>query len=59
MKELETKTTRKEQVSIPAEIRARLGLRPKDRVRFDVDGDEVKLSPASSNLHAGFGAVTP
>jgi AbrB family looped-hinge helix DNA binding protein len=59
MKELETKMTQKGQVTIPAAIRARLGLRPKDRDRFDVDGDEVKLSPASSNLLAGFGAVTP
>jgi AbrB family looped-hinge helix DNA binding protein len=59
MKELETKTTQKEQVTIPAATRARLGLRPKDRVRFDVDGDEVQLSPASSNLLAGFRAVTP
>jgi bifunctional DNA-binding transcriptional regulator/antitoxin component of YhaV-PrlF toxin-antitoxin module len=44
---------------LSAAIRARLGLRPKNRVRFDVDGDEVKHSPASSNLLAGFGAVTP
>jgi AbrB family looped-hinge helix DNA binding protein len=51
--------TQKGQVTIPAAIRARLGLRPKDRVRFDVDGDEVKLRPANSKLLAGFGAVTP
>jgi bifunctional DNA-binding transcriptional regulator/antitoxin component of YhaV-PrlF toxin-antitoxin module len=59
MKELKTKTTQKEQVTIPAATQARLRLRRKDRVRFDVDGDEVKLSPARSNLLAGFGAVAP
>ena len=59
MKELETTMTQKGQVTIPAAIRARLGLRPKDRVRFEVDGDEVKLRPASSKLLAGFGAVAP
>jgi AbrB family looped-hinge helix DNA binding protein len=59
MKELKTKTTQKGQVTIPAGSKAQLGLQGKDRVRFDVDGDEVKLSPASSNLLAGFGAVTP
>jgi antitoxin PrlF len=59
MKQLETTMTQKGQVTIPAAIRARLGLRPKDRVRFEVDGDEVKLRPASSTLLAGFGAVVP
>jgi AbrB family looped-hinge helix DNA binding protein len=51
--------TQKGQVTIPAAIRARLGLRAKDRVRFEVDGDEVKLKLASSKLIAGFGAVAP
>ena len=57
MRELETKVTQKGQVTIPAEIRARLGLKPKDVVRFEIEGDEVKLKPASSQLLAGFGAV--
>lgn len=51
--------TQKGQVTIPAAIRTRLGLRPKDRVRFEVKGDEVKLRLASSKLLAGFGAVAP
>jgi antitoxin PrlF len=58
MRELETKLTQKGQVTIPAEIRARLGLKPKDVVRFEIEGDEVKLKPATSQLLAGFGAVT-
>lgn len=59
MRELETRLTQKGQVTIPAEIRHRLGLKPKDVVRFEVEGDEVKLKPATSQLLAGFGAVTP
>jgi AbrB family looped-hinge helix DNA binding protein len=59
MRELETRLTQKGQVTIPAEIRARLGLKPKDVVRFEVEGDEVKLKPATSQLLAGFGAVSP
>ncbi|MBA2595652.1 MAG: AbrB/MazE/SpoVT family DNA-binding domain-containing protein [Chloroflexota bacterium] len=51
--------TQKGQVTIPAVIRSRLGLRPKDRMRFELDGDEVKLSPARSQLDDGFGAVAP
>lgn len=59
MKDLETTMTQKGQVTIPAAIRARLGLRAKDRVRFEVEGDEVKIRPAASKLLAGFGAVAP
>jgi AbrB family looped-hinge helix DNA binding protein len=59
MKELETRLTQKGQVTIPAEIRARLGLKPKDLVRFEVEGDVVRLKPASSRLLDGYGAVTP
>jgi hypothetical protein len=36
-----------------------LGLKPKDVVRFEIEGDEVKLKPAPSRLVAGFGAVAP
>jgi AbrB family looped-hinge helix DNA binding protein len=57
MSELETRVTRKGQVTIPAEIRHRLGLKPKDIVRFELAGDEVKLKPAPSRLLAGFGAA--
>jgi AbrB family looped-hinge helix DNA binding protein len=59
MRELEAKLTQKGQVTIPAEIRARLGLKPKDVVRFEIEGDEVKLKLATSQLLAGFGAVSP
>jgi len=59
MRELETTMTQKGQVTIPQEIRARLGLKPKDRVRFAVDGEVVTLRPASSKLLAGYGAVAP
>jgi antitoxin PrlF len=58
MSELETRVTRKGQVTIPAEIRHRLGLKPKDMVRFELAGDEVKLKPAPSRLLAGYGAAT-
>lgn len=56
---METTLTQKGQVTIPHAIRVRLGLKPKDRVRFDVQGEVVTLRPASSKLLAGFGAVTP
>ena len=59
MRSLETTMTQKGQVTIPAEIRARLGLKPRDRVRFELDGDEVKLRPARSSILRGFGSIVP
>ncbi len=59
MANLESSMTQKGQVTIPAEIRARLGLKPRDRVAFEIDGEEVKLRRAASKLLAGYGAVPP
>jgi AbrB family looped-hinge helix DNA binding protein len=51
--------TTKGQVTIPAEIRKALGLKPRDKVVFTLNQGEVKLEPSSSALRAGFGAVKP
>ena len=59
MREYETTITEKGQVTIPQEIRHLLGLHPRDKVRFEVEGDVVKITRASSKLLQGYGAVTP
>ena len=59
MREYETTITGKGQVTIPQEIRHLLGLRPRDKVRFEVEGEVVKITRASSKLLQGYGAVTP
>ncbi|MBM3933318.1 MAG: AbrB/MazE/SpoVT family DNA-binding domain-containing protein [SAR202 cluster bacterium] len=59
MKEMKTRITQKGQVTIPAEIRSRLGLKPRDTVRFTMEGDIVTLAAAKSRLLEGFGAVKP
>jgi antitoxin PrlF len=56
---LETRLTRKGQVTIPIEIRRRLGLKAKDAIRFEIEGDVVRLEPVKSTLLQGFGAVKP
>ncbi len=53
----ETTMTTKGQVTIPAEIRAKLGLRPRDRVQFELEGDSVRLRRAESRIERHFGAV--
>ncbi len=47
--------TSKGQVTIPAEVRRRLGLHPGDRVGFVVDGDEVRLVRKENRIEAAFG----
>lgn len=51
--------TRKGQVTIPVEIRSRLGLKPRDKVTFELEADGVKLRPAVSAILAGYGSITP
>lgn len=59
MKESLATITTKGQVTIPAEIRKALGLKPRDKIAFILNQGEVKLEPSPSALRAGFGAVKP
>ena len=59
MREFETTISEKGQVTIPQEIRRLLGLHPRDKVRFEVEGEVVKITRASSKLLQGYGAVIP
>lgn len=59
MKHIATTITKKGQITIPIEVRKALGLNPRDKVIFVLEGGEVKLKPMVSTLRAGFGAVKP
>ncbi len=50
--------TKKGQITIPKRIREYLGIKPKDRVEFEIKEGEVRIKPAS-NLEANFGKVKP
>jgi AbrB family looped-hinge helix DNA binding protein len=47
----------KGQVTIPREMRQRLGLKPKDRVVFRLEGDSVRMFPVRSWLKDSYQAV--
>jgi AbrB family looped-hinge helix DNA binding protein len=47
----------KGQVTIPAEIRAILGVKPKDKVAFEVKEGEVVIRPARGSLAALYRSV--
>jgi AbrB family looped-hinge helix DNA binding protein len=50
VKELVSSVSPKGQVTIPAEIRRLLGVKPKDRVAFSVHDGRVELRPARTAL---------
>lgn len=47
------KITSKGQVTIPQEIRERLGLLPHSEVEFEVDGDSVRIRKAGKRMRRG------
>jgi len=59
MQEFEARLTEKGQVTIPQEIRRLIGLQPRDMVRFEVVGEDIRIRRATSKLLAGFGSVAP
>lgn len=59
MKEIITTVTQRAQVALPAEVRRVLGIKPRDKVVFAIDGDQVRLVPARFTLESGYGSVTP
>ena len=51
--------TQKGQVTIPVEIRSRLGLKPRDKVVFELEADAVRLRLADSKVRRHYGVVPP
>ena len=59
MKELVTTMTQRGQVTVPAEVRHKFGLKPGDKVVFILEGDTVIVMPAKYSLESVFGSVKP
>ena len=57
MRVYETRVTQKGQVTVPAEIRKELGIKPRDFVRFELTPDGVLLLPVISPVDRYFGAA--
>ena len=59
MKEDTGSVSPKGQVTLPAHMRQRLGIRPKDRVVFRLEGEEIKVKLIGSRLEQSFQAIPP
>jgi len=57
--EIITSVTKRNQLTLPAEVRHALGLKPSDKVAFTIAGDQVTLHPARFTLASAFGSVQP
>jgi antitoxin PrlF len=59
MRAIEATITSQGQVTIPVEVRRRLGLAKHDKVTFLMEEDGVRLVPARFTLESAFGSVEP
>lgn len=57
MKEFLSSVSEKGQVTIPKEMREALGVKPRDKVAFKLEGKEIKIVPVGSPIEASFQAV--
>ncbi len=57
--EYQRRMTHKGTVTIPAELRRVLGVKPNEEVRFRVVEGRVELLPPTMTLESAFGSVTP
>ncbi len=59
MRQITTTITQRGQVTIPAEVRRVLGVKPRDKVAFTIEDGVVHLAPASFILESAYGSVKP
>jgi antitoxin PrlF len=54
---MKSRMTSKGQVTIPAEIRQELGLKPRDTVEFARDGERIFIKPMESQLLQSYRSI--
>ena len=59
MKKIVRTITQRSQVTIPAEVRRVLGVKPGDKVAFTIDDGGVRLASVSFGLESAYGSVKP
>ncbi len=55
--EVLTSISKKGQVTIPKEIREKLGIKPKDKIAFRAEKGKIRIIPLGSPIEASFQAV--
>ena len=57
MKRIATIISSSGQITIPAEVRRVLGVKPRDRVEFTIDGKEVTIRPMVYTIQTAAGSL--
>ena len=57
MADMVSSVSPKGQVTVPVQIRRLLGIKPKDKVAFRVEGKRVELTPARTRLDESYMAI--
>ena len=57
MKQLLSSVSRKGQVTIPLEIRHRLGIKPRDKIAFSLQDGTVTIAPVRSSIRNFYQSV--
>jgi AbrB family looped-hinge helix DNA binding protein len=59
MREYVSSVSPKGQITIPLALRKRLGIRPRDKVTFRLEGDVIQIAPAAFTWETAFASVPP
>jgi AbrB family looped-hinge helix DNA binding protein len=59
MKRIYVSITQRGQITLPAEVRQRFGLKPRDKVIFEIDDDQVRVTRPEMTLEETFGSLKP
>jgi AbrB family looped-hinge helix DNA binding protein len=59
IRQYHTTLTERGQVTLPAEIRKKLGVKPKEKVTFEVEGDSIRIVPSRFTVESVQGSVPP
>jgi antitoxin PrlF len=57
MKEYLGSVSSKGQITLPVEVRKRLGIKPGDKVALSIEDETLVVKPAQSGLRAGFMSI--
>jgi antitoxin PrlF len=59
VKQFDTTITQRGQVTLPAEVQRVLGVKPREKVTFQVEGNEVRVVPSRFTVESVRGSVPP
>ncbi len=57
MEQFTTTMTQRGQVTLPARVRRILGIKPREKVTFQIDGDDVRIVPTRFSVESVRGSV--